>query len=82
MAQGRAKIGYSLAHVKQGGWGCGLSSRFNKREDISYYGYKGALLRDVNDENIWDVGAFGEVRHTLEVKGRGWVVGDQIIKLL
>ena len=46
-------------------------------EDLSYYGYKGYRLRDVNDENIWDVGAFGGVGHTVEVQGGGWGVGDQ-----
>ena len=53
----------------------------NKREDISYYGYKGSQLHDVNDENIWYVGAFGGVRHTAEVQGGKWGVGDQTIQL-
>ena len=26
--------GDSLAHAKQGGWGCGSSSNFNKRKDL------------------------------------------------
>ena len=25
-----------------------------------------------NDDNIWEVGAFGGARHTSEIQGRGW----------
>ena len=70
-----------MARAKQGVRGCGISSRFNKEEEISCYGYKGDLIRDVNDDNIWDVGAFGWVGHISEVQGGGWGVGDQTIKL-
>ena len=70
-----------MARAKQGVRGCGISSRFNKEEEISCYGYKGDLIRDVNDDNIWDVGAFGGVRHTAEVQGSGWEFGDQTIQL-
>ena len=35
-----SKRGDYLTHAKQVGWGCGGSSRFNKKEELSYYGYK------------------------------------------
>ena len=37
---------------------------------------------DVNDDKIWDVGAFGGVRHIVEVQGVGWGICDQTIQLL
>ena len=58
-----------MTHAKKGGWGCGCGSRFNNREEISYYGCKGARLRDVNDDNIWDIGPSEGVGHTSEVQG-------------
>ena len=63
-----------MTHAKQGGWGCGCGSRFNNREEISYYGCKGAQLRDVNDDNIWDVGPSEGVGHTSEVQGMAELV--------
>ena len=45
---------------------------FNNMEELSYY---------VNDDSIWDVGAFGGVGHTAEVQESGWIVGDQMIQL-
>ena len=71
-----------MACAKKGGWGCGSSSGLNNREYISYYGYKGARLRDVNDDNIWDVGAFIGVGQKAEVQGGSWRVGYQTIQLL
>ena len=71
-----------MTHSKQGRWGCGRGSSLNTREELSYYGHKLSQLSDVNDDNIWGVGAFGGVGNTLEVQGRGWVVGDQKIQLL
>ena len=47
-----ARGGDSWEHAKQGGWGCGCSASFNKREELSYYVYKGAHLCYVNDYNI------------------------------
>ena len=29
-----------MVYIKQGGWLCGRNSRFNKREELSYDGYK------------------------------------------
>ena len=43
---------------------------------------EGARIRGVKYDNLWDVGAFGGVRRTLEVQGSGWGVGDQMIQLL
>ena len=81
LAYGGAIIGDSLAHSKKLGWGYGRSSSFNNREELSYYGYKGARLCDVNDDNIWDVGTIGGVGHTEKVKGSGRGFGDQTIQL-
>ena len=48
---------------------------------ISYYGYIGSWLCDINDDNTWDVGEFGGVRNTTEVQGSGWGFGDKMIQL-
>ena len=66
-----------MEHKKQGGWGCGIGSSFNKREELSYYGDKGSQLSDVNDDDIWEVLSFGGVGHTSEVQGGGWGVGEK-----
>ena len=50
-------------------------------EELSYYVYKGSQLCDVNDDIIWEVGAFVGVGHAAKVKGGGGVVGDQMIQL-
>ena len=63
-----------MTHAKQIGWGCWCGSRFNNREDISYYGCKGARLSDVNYDNIWDVGPYEGVGHTPEVEGMAELV--------
>ena len=54
---------------------------FNNREQLLYYVYKESRLYDFNDDNLWDVGAFGGVVNTEEVQERGWAVGDQTIQL-
>ena len=60
-----------MEHIKQAFFVCGSSSRFNIREELSYYGFKGSSLFDVNDDNIRNVEAFEGVLHKLEVQGRG-----------
>ena len=35
----------------------------------------------INDDNLWDIGAFGGFQHTSEVHGSWWGVGNQTFKL-